>query len=392
MSSSILANQGKALVKSNYDSVKNPVFSLRMQSTRAQLRADPFGLELSDTTMPAGIDLASLFTSTSVAVLKLRTSDQMDCTFCGGELRADFDGLRRVCAVCSNIIEGDSTELEEDDVPRSMIGASRLKLVGVGSSSLQPDLYRSGSSDNSVTQKRQITDEFMRFREQYIERGGQAIPINSISLAVELYHEVQRKCVKRSLNKKRIMAAVLRDACIHVGFLPSNAEIAHFMQLPNNGIAPGINFIRSLAADNTATESQADPWKPARAEITTLFAYLDLDGDEFTPMREAVFDIIKTAADVKIGTSSFLRSKVAGASYAVLRRTALSDGAGLSPAAQLAAKAAATKHKNLQVFCGDRIRKNTVERFLRELEDYHSNFEETYIRNNLDARRSIDLK
>ena len=360
------------------------------RADKAQLRADPFGLELADIDLPADFDVVAMLAGGSMRTAAVATpiAGSAFCSICGGDLRCEIDGLRRVCAVCANIVEGDSTEPEDDDVPRAAAGASRLKLVGVGSSSLQPDLYRSSSGDSSVTQKRLITDEFMLYRQQYIERGGHAIPINAITRAVDFYHEVQRECVKRSQNKKRIMAACLHHACIDIGFLPSNAEIADFMQLQNNGIAPGVNFIRALAADGKMSiDTCTDPWKPARAEVTTLFAHLGLNGDELAPLRDAVFDIIKTAADEKIGTNSFLRSKVAGATYTVLRRAALSDGTNLPPAALRAAVAVATG--GLQSFCADRIRKNTVERFLRELEDYHSKFEGLFARHNLDARRGV---
>jgi len=360
-------------------------------AAKAQLRADPFGLDLAnEVAMPADFDIAAILAGGWSAAITppaiTPAAIESVCSNCGGDLRCEIDGLRRVCAVCAHVVEGDSTAPEDDDAPRQPAGASRLKLVGVGSSSLQPDLYRSSSGDSSVTQKRQITDEFMLYRQQYIERGGQAIPINAITRAVDYYHEVQRECVKRSQNKKRIMAACLHHACIDIGFLPSNAEIADFMQLPNNGIAPGVNFIRALAADGKMSiDTCTDPWKPARAEVTTLFAHLGLNSDELAPLREAVFDIIKTAADEKIGTNSFLRSKVAGATYTVLRRAALADGMSL-PAAELRS-AVAVASGGLQAFCSDRIRKNTVERFLRELEDYHSKFEGLYVRHHLDARR-----
>lgn len=359
-------------------------------TTRAQLRADPFGLDAGDAGAPpawAGLDIAALIAGRGVSASPRSEA----CGVCGGELRCEIDGLRRVCAnaECAHIVEGDSTEPDDDEAPRAAAGASRLKLVGVGSGSLQPDLYRSGNGDGAATQKRQITEEFMKCRQQYIERGGRAIAISAISRAVYYYHEVQRECVKRSLNKKRIMAACLYYACIEIGYLPTNAEIADFMQLPNNGIAPGVNFIRALAADGKMSiDVASDRWKPAHAEITTLFAHLDISAEEFAPLRAAVFDVICRAASAKIGTSSFLRSKVAGATYAVLQRAALAaESSLLAPTALRAAVRVATG--GLTTFCGDRIRKNTVQRFLQELDDFHANFESVWATHHLDARDGV---
>lgn len=338
------------------------------------LRADPFGLQPDAAAPVTSEDVAALFAEQSLALAPVASPEQ--CSGCGGSLNCDIDGQRLTCNRCGLIVDCDSTESEED-APRLAPGAARLKLVGVGSGSLQPDLYRSCSGDSSVSQKRQILDEFLMFRQKFIERGGSALPINALVIATDYYHEVQEECVKRSQNKRKIMAACIAQAGLDIGFLPSKIEIADFMQLPNSGIAPGVNFLRSLTADGKMSiDIHADPWKPARAEISTLFAHLNIAQTDAAALREAILDVVKFATSENIGTSSFLRSKVAGATYAVLRRAALSGDRTVAA-------------QSLQTFCGDRIRKNTVERFLRELDDYHSKFESVYLAHGIDARRGV---
>ena len=109
------------------------------RADKAQLRADPFGLELGDLDLPTDFDVVAMLTGGSMGAAAPSAGSAF-CSICGGDLRCEIDGLRRVCAVCANIVEGDSTEPEDDDVPRAAAGASRLKLVGVGSSSLQPEV------------------------------------------------------------------------------------------------------------------------------------------------------------------------------------------------------------------------------------------------------------
>ena len=107
----------------------------------------------------------------------------------------------------------------------------------------------SSTGNTAATQKKQIYEEYCACRALFIEAGGRALPLDACKLAADFYNEVQRQCVKRSQNKKAIMAACFYHACLEIGFSPSKSEIAAFMQLPNKGIARGANFVRSLVAD-----------------------------------------------------------------------------------------------------------------------------------------------
>jgi hypothetical protein len=291
------------------------------------------------------------------------------CAQCGGAMRRGTNNLEYICADCGLLVEGDTAEPEDDEAPRAAPNTARLRIVGPNSNQLQPDLYRSGSGNTPATQKKAIFDEYLAYRGLYIEAGGRAFPKNALELAAEFYNAVQRQCVKRSQNKKAIMAACLWRACLAISFAPSKAEVAAFMQLPNKGIARGDNFVRSLVADGKMElDINSDPCRP---EITTLFAHLGFEGDQYAGLREAVHEVVQMAIRSNIGTNSILRSKVAGAAFAVHRRC--KD------------RALVPKAMNLQEFCAKRIRKNTVERFTRELDDYHSYFEEVYRKAGLDA-------
>ena len=291
------------------------------------------------------------------------------CARCGAQMCRGTNDLEYVCGGCGLIVEGDTAE-PDDEAPRAAPNTARLRIVGRNSNQLQPDLYRSSSGNTAASQKKQIKEEYLAFRADHIEAGGRALPLDACKLASDYYNAVQRRCVKRSQNKKAIMAACLYHACLEIGFSPSKTEIAAFMQLPNKGIARGANFVRALVADGGMEDIDINV-DPCRPEITTLFAHLRLEGDAYSGLRAAVYDVVQVAIANNIGTSSTLRSKVAGATFVVLLRCKDRE---LIP-----------KPMKLQEFCHDRIRKNTVDRFTQELDAYHSFFEACYARAGLDA-------
>lgn len=294
------------------------------------------------------------------------------CRACGGSLRPGTDGLERVCDGCGLVVEGDSAQPEEDDAPRAPAAAPRLQVVGPGSGQLQPDLYRSGEGTTAAEQRKQVYEEYKAYRQLYVEAGGRAFPLDACERAADHYNRVQHVCVKRSQNKKRIMAACFYQACLELGFAPTKIEVAAFMQLPNKGIAGGTNFIRAFAADGKmdGVDVNIDPCYP---EINTLFAAVGLEGDRYRPLADAVHEIVETATREHIGASSILRSKVAGAAFTVFRRCR--------------DKSLVPKAPSLNEFCQSyRIRKNTISSIISQLDAYHSFFEPIYRRRGLDPR------
>lgn len=316
--------------------------------------SDPFGLLVD-------LDLTCLATWSDTKLPESSSPNTTAiCTQCGAAMKRTASDLEYICDGCGRIVESDDTE--SDEAPRQESLTARLRIVGPNGNQLQPDLYRSGSANNTVAQKKQIYEEYCAYRALYIEIGGRAFPLDICKLASEFYNDVQRQCVKRSQNKKSIMAACFYHACLERNFSPSKPEIAAFMQLPTKGIARGANFVRALVADGKMdVDIDADPCRP---EINTLFAQLGFESNAYTALRSAVYDVVQIAIKHNIGTSSILRSKVAGATFVILRRC---KDKGLISSI------------GIQKFCQDRIRKNTVERFTRQLDAYHSYFEPCYI-------------
>jgi hypothetical protein len=290
------------------------------------------------------------------------------CRQCGGGFcRAPRD-LSLVCAGCGLVEAGDPT-LPDDETPQPSRDPARVRIVGAGSAPLQPDLHRSGQGPSAEAQQRQIFEEYLAYMQMFVEAGGRSFRLDALRRAAGYYNVVQRQCVKRSQNKKSIMASCLWLACLDVGIAPAKADIATMMQLQNRGIARGTNFLRALKADGKMdVDIDADPCRP---EVVSLFAHLGLDGAPFAGLREAAFEVVQAALEHHVGTSSVLRSKVAGAAFEVLGRC---RDRALLPRPPGAAE-----------FCQGWIRKNTLDRFQRELWAHHSLFAAIYARAGLDA-------
>ncbi len=318
--------------------------------------SDPFGL-LDDVTFDVNEVLIQKSPVKS-------TSDSNTCYQCNGKLTYSIDGLETICSECGIVKEYiDITT----DSPKNNV--ARLRIVGRNSSILQSDLYRSNSADAGEMQKKQIADEYKSYRDKHIESGGRAFPLDACKIATEHYSLIQKNYVKRSQNKKAIMASCLWRACLQVNFAPSRNEVASLMQLNSKGIAKGDNFVRSLVSNHQVDiDLNVDICKP---EINTLFITLFKDVEEndkkYEQLRNAVYKIIQIAMQNNIGTNSILRSKVSGATYVVLNRC--KDKELLSNLKE---------PLQLSNFCQKRIRKNTCDRFIKELADYHSYFEQCY--------------
>lgn len=329
---------------------------------------DPYGIL-------GGLDMAAL-SATLKQPRQIQAAAQPrdgECS-CGERLQTCIGGFKQVCTGCSCIVDVEST----DDDARALPTSTRLTIVGPNSSQLQPDLYRSGVGTTHEQQVKSIFEEYKRFGESYVAAGGRAFPLDACQKAATYYELVRAICVKRSQNKKSIMAQMLTQACFESDFAPEKGEVVKFMQLNGKGIAHGTNFVRQFAADGHMEGVKIDV-DPCRPEIMTLFASHGLDGAQYQPLRDAVYAIVKKAISCKIASNSILRSKVAGAAFTVFRRC--------TNAALLSRKPTAAE------FCEKyHIRKNTLNTTVSELEDYHSYFKDIYLEYGLDASPPRKMK
>jgi hypothetical protein len=281
------------------------------------------------------------------------------CNQCGNILQREINNISNTCSKCGIISE----EVADELLNISELTNSKLRIVGYNCNQFQPDLYRSDNGNVSIMQKKQIMAEYKDYRQKYIDAGGRPFPLTACEIATDYYNMIQQQCVKRSQNKKAIMAACLWQACLLIDFAPSKIEISKFMQLPHKGIARGNNFIRALVSNN---KLNIDPnTNPIYPEIKTLFLQLDYTDNKYKELHDIVYNIIQIATENSIGINSLTRSKVIGTTYIVLKRC---TDKSLVPNPPIDTKD----------FCKNKIRKNTIDRFINEINSYHSYFKEYY--------------
>jgi phosphoglycolate phosphatase-like HAD superfamily hydrolase len=208
--------------------------------------------------------------------------------------------------------------------------------------------------------------EYSKYRSQHIENGGREFNLDACRKAAEKYNIIQQSCVRRSQVKKEIMAGCYYQSCLELGFSPAKSDIAAFMQLQTKGISKGTNFLRSFVADKKIELMEVDPYTPV---INSVFASYYGTENGNSDLKKAVYEIVQLCLANGIGTASILRSKIAAATFVVTQR---SDKQ--SPPIGIA---------EFCVMVG--IRRNTVEKFLEEMDNFHSYFEEIYIKFKLDA-------
>ena len=291
-----------------------------------------------------------------------------NCPECRRPLRVL--GMEHECSMCHEVFEAadiqDVISVSSPENPGASVLRGRLCIVGPEASWFQPDLDRTNPGETSEARKKTTYAELLRFNQAYEDRGGHPFPKDVLSDVAENYHIIQQNSVKRSMMKKGIFAALVFHACISRGFARTRAEAAEFAKLPNHGIARGDDFLRSIDEDKgldiNMNESRLYP------HIATTFSYLDLDISVYDPLRAAIAALVEIVERRYIGVRSILRSKVVATTYEVLRRKGLE-----------------TSVEGISTRC--KIRKHTIRRFLDELANYHSHFEEEYRRQGLDASR-----
>lgn len=316
---------------------------------------DPFGI-LTDINY---MELLNEFKNIQIIDSNDNITDVDYCKQCGHILYNNIDNISNTCSNCGLV----SNESFEESININDIVNNKLRIVGYNSNTFQPNLYKSDHGNLGALQKKQIFNEYKEYRQKYIELGEKAFPLHACIIATEIYNKIQQQCVKRSQNKKAIMAACLWQACLIINFAPSKIEIAKFMQLSRKGIARGNNFIRYMVSEhNLEVDPNRDTIHP---EIKTLFLQLNYEDERYNFLYDIIKEIIEISNANSIGINSLPRTKVMGSTYIILRRSINNPILINIPI-------------NLKEFCKNKIRKNTIDRFINEINAYHSYFIEYY--------------
>jgi hypothetical protein len=269
-----------------------------------------------------------------------------------------------VCRICNktsstcNLLATNDENVEE----RTM---TKLRIVGAGSELYQSDLYRSAIEPKKSSD--QIFDEYIQYRKMYMNTHTSCVvSMNTCRLAAEYYSQIRNNAVYRSQNKKSVMVNCLYRACLEHEYSPPKSMLLDFMQLPPNGMSRGSKVVKAMVTDGISTiNTMTDP---TRAEINTAFCNIGLIDPKYETLRKATTELVQLAVSKNIGIGSVLKSKVIGALYVILKHS--KEMIGLVP--------------TLQVICdSNKIRKNTVEKFINATNSLDVHFTGIYIKYNL---------
>ena len=273
------------------------------------------------------------------------------CDGCGDEMLYNEGKSKYSCRACG--IENFGEHIPDEHI--TMNSPGQFKIIGENSQQLQPYFYRNEKS--AIQVKKSIFEEYNKLLELYKEKVGKsAFPLNAITKATEYYYEFKKFEVRRTKHKRWVMAKCLQIACNEIKYAPCKTDLIDMFELPNLGLSPGMNLL--LNAASAGALSFPVNFDPREAEIFTLFKHIGelITEEEHEKYMDVVLKIINHATDMKIGSASLVRSKVVGTTYVVLSRR-------INPEITITINA-------LCKFGG--IRKNTVDRFIRELTNYHS--------------------
>jgi hypothetical protein len=284
-------------------------------------------------------------------------ADERAVCSCGAEiLRVDYD---LVCSDCGSVQEGRYNPNE--DLPEEAPKQSHFRIAGSNAYIYQSNLYKSSESNYSETQKIHNERTYRARLNDYIKKGLRPpFPINVCRKGMELYHQVQQHCIKRSENRNIIIAACMFLAGVEMGSVPPVQDVAKFMDLTRQGISTGMHFLMQLKREGKIS---FDPHQGiTRAKIQTLFAELGIEPARAPQLQLAIMDVVDTMKVNNIGASLHIDTKVIGATFCVLQRAKELD-----------------TRPGISEFCAKcKTRKNTVMSIIDKLNDHHSYFEQVY--------------
>ena len=333
--------------------------------------ANPFesisGINASDMRMWHDLLLKGDDDGLETPLSQLELGDTSELCLCGGHLQKQASHDNSICESCGRI----STVHTGVEMPSRSVMLP-LVLVGTDRQKFQPNMYRSGSGPSDEHKRKSIATTFNELFDRFVEGQGlvkRDLPRDAIPLAADIYGVIQGFYVKRSVSRKRIMAACLQIAFYKIGYSSSSKELASVMQLSDKGrLASGNNFISNMAACGKLPMAviEVTPEEKLVCVINTLFARIGYGDEAYEDLRKAVNEIYQVAIEKEIGVASMMNSKVNGATFAVLHRSPLI--ADPPPIDKFCLESEAKS----------RIRNKTVTNFLDEMKRYHTHFEPLY--------------
>jgi hypothetical protein len=248
---------------------------------------------------------------------------------------------------------------------KSSMPKGRLTVVGTGGRLLQGILHSLCPIRTTDMQIVNLFRELKAYNIKHESRGKNPFPLNVLHETAKSYNQVQQIEVKRSDEKRSILAAIIYHTCLMMGFFRKRCEATEFMELTRAGISRGENYLsRKISEGKIDFNLDHDPLIPG---LVTAFYKLKLDRKKDEDVWAATVELVERAIERDIGFRSELNSKIYGTLVEILVRREPGEWAR------------GKLQKVMGRVCAlGNVNANTLGGFLVNLYKFHSRFSDIY--------------
>lgn len=231
-----------------------------------------------------------------------------ECSYCNIIMNITENGTHIVCPDCGLM-------RDYDEPSAAITSNSNLRVQGNGAYDYGKNLYKSADLNSELTRHDKIFHEILAYCKKYEDEYKCGVPKNVIEHTTDIFCRISAMGVRRSDNKRKIIAACYYFACLAQKIQMPTKTIAIMFNLRSIGISDGMRSVTNYVAKGVIPEDEIT-LDPLEAAVHTIFRQLEINND----LKSEVKRIIETADRKNIGISSSLDSKIVGATFIVLSR------------------------------------------------------------------------
>lgn len=181
---------------------------------------------------------------------------------------------------------------------------------------LQKTVYSSAHINSGELQKKTLIAEITKCLNTHFQKTGEKYPLDIVPDCVDMYIKINDGAVHRSDYKRRLIAGCYYQACLNKNYMVSSEGLATALELKSKGISKGLTSVESKL------DAAADSLIP---NINTMFIKLGLEtydstAKKYETAKTKIYDLIVMTMRVHVGIDSIQSSKVAGATYLILKK------------------------------------------------------------------------
>jgi hypothetical protein len=234
-----------------------------------------------------------------------------NCSNCGSYNIESFDTTYQ-CQECGQF---EIRQAPIEYISDSTVGNIRYSNSG-GGGDLQKTVYSSAHVNSGELQKKTLIAEIVKCLTSHFQKTGEKYPLDVVPDCVDMYIKINDGAVHRSDCKRRLIAGCYFKACLLKNYMVSEDGLATALELKSKGISKGLTSVE------TKLDAAIDSLIP---NINTMFIKLGLETYDsmdktYESAKIKIYDLVVMTNRLHVGVDSIQRSKVAGATYLILKK------------------------------------------------------------------------